>query len=67
MKPLAIAVAAALLLAACETATKEVDLEQQFAQRCTARGYQPGTPEYSACLDDERQTRLIKRSSGRIY
>jgi hypothetical protein len=60
-------VVAALLLAACDTATKEVDLQKEFADRCTARGYHADTPEYNACVEDERQQRLVKRSAGDIY
>jgi hypothetical protein len=66
MRPLAF-VAVALLLSACETATKEVDLEKEFVDRCTAYGLQPDTPDFAACLDNERQKRLVQRSAGRLY
>ena len=66
MRPLAL-IAVAVLLSACETATKEVDLEKEFADRCTSYGLQPDTPEFSACLDNERQKRLVQRSAGRLY
>jgi hypothetical protein len=58
-------IGACLLLAACETATKEVDLKQEFADRCASRGL--GTPEFKKCVEDERQIRLVKRSAGAVY
>ena len=59
--------ASMLVLAACQTATKEVDLEKEFADRCASYGLKPDTPEYAACLDNERQKRLVQRSAGRLY
>ena len=67
MRPFALLMGALLLLSACETATKEVDLEQEFADRCASRGYVSGTPEFNQCVDDERQVRLVKRSAGTVY
>ena len=67
MRPFALLTGALLLLSACNTATKEVDLEQEFAERCASRGYVSGTPEFKKCVDDERQIRLVKRSAGAVY
>ena len=66
MRQFALLIGAVLLLSACETATKEVDLEQEFAERCGSRGYVSGTPEFKKCVD-ERQIRPIKRSAGAVY
>jgi len=67
MRPFALLIGALLVLSACETATKEVDLEQEFAERCGSRGFVSGTPEFKKCVDDERQIRLVKRSAGAVY
>jgi len=67
MRQWTVLIAAVLLLAACETATKEIDLEQEFAERCASRGFVSGTPEFKKCVDDERQIRLVKRSAGGVY
>jgi hypothetical protein len=67
MRQFALLIGAALLLSACETATKEVDLEQEFADRCGSRSYVSGTPEFNKCVEDERQIRLVKRSAGTVY
>jgi len=67
MRQFALLIGAVLLLSACETATKEVDLEQEFADRCGSRGYVSGTPEFNKCVEDERQIRLVKRSAGTVY
>ena len=67
MKTVALAIGALLILSGCETATKEVDLEAEFAARCAERGYTNGTPEFDACVEDERQYRLIRRSGGTVY
>lgn len=67
MRPFTLLFGALLLLAACETATKEVDLEQEFADRCGSRGLVSGTPEFKKCVEDERQIRLVKRSAGAVY
>jgi len=67
MRHIALLIGAMLLLAACETATKEVDLEQEFADRCASRGLVSGTPEFKQCVEDERQIRLVKRSAGQVY
>jgi len=60
-------VGVALLLAACDTATKDVDLEKEFADRCASYGLQPDTADFNACIDNERQKRLVQRSAGRLY
>jgi len=60
-------VAAILLLAACSSSTTELDPEKEFADRCTGFGLQPDTPDYNACIDNERQKRLVQRSAGRLY
>jgi hypothetical protein len=39
MRQFTLLIGALLLLAACQTATKEIDLEQEFADRCGSRGY----------------------------
>ena len=67
MRQAALLIGAVLILAGCETATKEVDLELEFAERCAARGYASGTPEFNQCVEDERQVRLVKRSAGTVY
>ena len=67
MRQFALLIGAVLALAGCETATKEVDLELEFAERCAARGYASGTPEFNQCVEDERQVRLVKRSAGTVY
>ena len=67
MRQFTLLIGALLLLAACETATKEVDLEQEYAARCGDRGYVSGTPEFKKCVADERQIRLVKRSAGAVY
>ena len=67
MRQFALLIGAVLLLSACETATKEVDLEQEFADRCASRGLVSGTPEFNKCVDDERQIRLVRRSAGAVY
>jgi hypothetical protein len=67
MRQFTLLIGALLLLAACETATKEVDLEQEFADRCASRGYVSGTPEFKECVEDERQIRLVRRSAGAVY
>jgi hypothetical protein len=67
MRQFALLIGAVLVLAGCETATKEVDLELEFAERCAARGYASGTPEFNQCVEDERQVRLVKRSAGTVY
>jgi hypothetical protein len=67
MKRFALLIGAVLVLAGCETATKEVDLELEFAERCAARGYASGTPEFNECVEDERQVRLVRRSAGTVY
>ena len=67
MRAFALLIGALLLLGACATATQEVDLEQEFAERCASRGYVSGTPEFKKCVDDERQIRLVKRSAGAVY
>jgi hypothetical protein len=67
MRQFALLVGALLLLAACETATKEVDLEQEFADRCGSQGFVSGTPEFKKCVEDERQIRLVRRSAGAVY
>jgi len=67
MRQFTLLIGALLLLAACETATKEVDLEEEFADRCASRGYVSGSPEFKKCVDDERQIRLVKRSAGAVY
>jgi hypothetical protein len=67
MKQFALLIGAVLVLAGCETATKEVDLELEFAERCAARGYASGTPEFNECVEDERQVRLVRRSAGAVY
>jgi hypothetical protein len=67
MRQFALLIGAVLVLAGCETATKEVDLELEFAERCAARGYASGTPEFNECVEDERQVRLVKRSAGTVY
>jgi len=46
---------------------QEVDLEEEFADRCASRGYVSGSPEFKKCVDDERQIRLVKRSAGAVY
>ncbi len=60
-------IGAVLLLAGCWTATKEVDLEQEFADRCASRGYVSDTSQFKQCVEDERQVRLVKRSAGAVY
>ena len=67
MRQFALLIGAVLLLSACATATKEVDLEQEFADRCGSRRYVSGTPEFNKCVEDERQIRLVKRSAGTVY
>lgn len=67
MRQFALLIGAVLLLAAGDTATKEVDLEQEFADRCGSRGYVSGTTEFKKCVEDERQIRLVKRSAGAVY
>jgi hypothetical protein len=67
MRRLALLIGAVLILAGCETATEEVDLELEFAERCAAQGYASGTPEFNACVENERQIRLIDRAAGRLY
>ncbi|MGH6929456.1 MAG: hypothetical protein ACREEV_14145 [Dongiaceae bacterium] len=67
MRQFALLIGAVLVLAGCETATEEVDLELEFAERCAARGYASGTPEFNECVEDERQVRLVKRSAGTVY
>jgi hypothetical protein len=67
MKRFALLIGAVLVFAGCESATKEVDLELEFAERCAARGYASGTPEFNQCVEDERQVRLIRRSAGAVY
>jgi hypothetical protein len=67
MIPFTLLVGAVLLLAGCETATKEVDLELEYAEHCAERGYASGTPEFDACVEEERQIRLIQRGAGRLY
>jgi hypothetical protein len=67
MRQFTLLIGALLLLAACETATKEVDLEQEFADRCASHGYVSGSPEFKKCVEDERQVRLVKRSAGAVY
>jgi hypothetical protein len=67
MRQFALLAGAVLLLAGCETATKEVDLEQEFADRCASRGHVSGSPEFKKCVEDERQIRLVRRSAGAVY
>jgi hypothetical protein len=67
MRRFAVVIGAVLVLGGCETATEEVDLELEFAERCAARGYASGTPEFNACVENERQVRLIDRAAGRLY
>jgi hypothetical protein len=67
MRLFALFVGAVLMLGACKTATEEVDLEQEFADRCASRGYVSGTPEFKKCVEDERQIRLVRRSAGAVY
>jgi hypothetical protein len=67
MKRFGLAIGVVLVLAGCESATKEVDLELEFAERCAARGYASGTPEFNQCIEDERQVRLVRRSAGAVY
>lgn len=67
MRNLALAIGGLLILGGCETATKEVDLEAEFAAHCAERGYKNGTPEFDACVEDERRYRLIRRSGGTVY
>ncbi len=67
MRQFALLIGGVLVLAACETATEEVDLELEFAERCAAQGYASGTPEFTACVENERQVRLIDRAAGRLY
>jgi hypothetical protein len=67
MRQFALLIGAVLVLAGCETATEEVDLELEFAERCAARGYASGTPEFNECVEDERQVRLVRRSAGAVY
>ncbi len=67
MRQVTLLIGAVLLLAACQTATEEVDLEQEFADRCASRGFVSGTPEFKECVEDERQIRLVRRSAGAVY
>jgi putative hemolysin len=67
MRQVTLLIGAALLLAACQTATEEVDLEQEFADRCASRGFVSGTPEFKECVEDGRQIRLVRRSAGAVY
>jgi hypothetical protein len=67
MKQFALLTGAVLLLAGCQTSTSEADLELKFAERCAARGYASGTPEFNECVEDERQVHLINRAAGRVY
>lgn len=67
MRKLALLAGMVVLLAGCKTATEEVDLELEFAERCASQGYASGTPEFEACVENERQIRLVNRASGRVY
>ncbi len=67
MRQFALLFGAVLLLSACETATKEVDLEQEFADRRASDGLVSGTPEFNNCVEHERQIRLVRRSAGAVY
>ena len=67
MRQFALLIGAVLLLSACETATKEVDLEQEFADPRASRGLVSGTPELNNCVEHERQIRLVRRSAGAVY
>ena len=67
MRQFALLIGAVLLLSACETATKEVDLEQEFADRCASDGLVSGTSEFNNCVEHERQIRLVRRSAGAVY
>jgi|APDOM4702015118_1054815.scaffolds.fasta_scaffold1215714_1 hypothetical protein len=67
MKHFAWLIGAVILLGGCETATKEVDLELEYAERCAERGFASGTPEFDACVEDERKYRLIRRGAGTVY
>ncbi len=44
-----------------------IDFEKEYADRCLSEGYQPDTPDYNACIDSERQRKLIRRSAGGLY
>jgi hypothetical protein len=67
MRQFALLIGAVFLLSACETATKEVDLEQEFADRCASDGLVSGTPEFNNCVEHERQIRLVRRPAGAVY
>src|SRR5262249_10266663 len=60
-------VGVAFLLGACDTATKDVDLEKEFADRCASYGLQPDTADFNACVDNERQKRLGPPPGGALH
>ncbi len=51
--------AALLALAACSGGPAKKDYE--LAARCQQSGYQPGTPDYDRCIDEERSRRLMQQ------
>ncbi|MGH6959983.1 MAG: hypothetical protein ACREE7_05825 [Dongiaceae bacterium] len=65
MRHSVIIIGVALLASGC--AAESINYEQEYADRCLSQGYQVDTPDYDACIDSERQRKLIRRSAGGLY